>query len=508
MALSSTAVLLIGTISFLFVWIGWLYHKNAKAKVRLYLLLVFAGIVGLALYNQVSDAEILPEIAAYRATKQRPLPDQQRNAAFAIWGIRTSAQRDPQAEGIRYFHAAQQAFSQRTPIPDTHLSLPLPNIPRCFEHELNCFVWLDQQVKKGPWATADLLILKRYRQIRTYSDIASPQRGLVATYMPMAVLPDDIQRLWALDVFRTWNQDAGAGVLADIAADLSFWTKASINAGALYERQYVASFLERDYQLLAAMAESQPQKFIQYQADFIGLLKPLPSALFDLREPMREEFEQSLARAADVPINGIVTEQQIDDPGEKKTSWRQALFRWVNPLFYQENRTKNALYLRHKAVLELQKLPLAQLIQVDDNRFSEDEECHFSYLKVLRNPVGNSMLCSSPEFAISNVPRLYRVEALRRLVKLKLSLLADAHLREFIEKCAQERPSHFHAYYDLKIPKGYPIDPGLVAAAEPSPLDQELPLLDWERKTLRYDWIGREEQNDPVQVSFPKSIQP
>lgn len=508
MALSTTAVLLIGTLIFLFVWIGWLYHKNAKAKVRLYLLLVFAGIVGLALYNQVSDAEILPEIAVYRATKQRPLPDQQRNAAFAIWGISTSAQLDPQAEGIRYFHAAQQAFSQRQSMPNLPVNLPLPNIPQCTGHELNCFVWLDQQVKKGPWATGDLLILKRYRQLRHYPEIVSPRRGLLTTETPMAVLPDGIQRLWALDVFRSWNQDAGAGVLADVAADLSFWTKASINAGTLYERLYVASYLELDYQLLTAMAESQPQKFLQYQADFIGLLKPLPDDFFDLREPMREEFERSYAQAADVPLHGIVTEQQIDDPGEKKTSWRQALFRWINPLFYQENRTKNALYLRHKAILELQKLPLAQLIQVDDNRFSEDEECHFSYSKVLRNPVGNSMLCSSPEFAISNVPRLYRVEALRRLVKLKLSLLADAHLRGFIEERAQERQSRLLAFYDQNLPKGYPIDADIVAAAEPSPLNQEEPRLDLEQKTLRYDWIGREERNDPVQVSFPKSIQP
>lgn len=432
---------------------------------------------GLALYNHYSDEELSPEASAYFSKPIVTIPPPETNAVFAVWGLRVAEGKDPHAEGLAYWKRAQLAIKAKKSVPEAPVDLLLPEFPQCPKAELACQSWLMGQVNVEGLVKKHRVVLDRYRQLTQYTSFVSPHAGIESLHGPFAFQSLGVHRLWELDQLQRLQlgQDA-AELLSEIAADITFWTKANSESRLLIDKMVANSFIQQDYQLLALIAFKYPRIPKEHSAVWNALLVPLPASFFDMRSAMWGEHSTSFHLFHEIAVDGSVGNTWDADGEHKQDRW-QMFAKRISFWFYQEHATQNSVYQRMLKIRAIQQLPPSRLAQLKDSDMF-DAECGETSLAMLKNPLGKTLVCISfIDWGLYPL-KLHRTEAMRRLLMIQTQLL-------------QHEPSEY-----AQIIQNLPADLR-------NPQNGKPPRLDLKAHLLEFDWATRVGESKPLRVGLP-----
>lgn len=359
------------------------------------------------------DEKLTPEAQALLDYAQKQaLPPEKQNSFYAMLGFKAGSGQDPWQSGKQYWQQldqhwkthAGQPLDATTPAIAAPEGLALPDLPSCQIKDRPClFFWGAKARLSNPVSLIALEnqyaeVLQRYRTLRSYPHFATPILVSNAIVAPFASVPAQARHLWLLATgFRLSEGMDVAATLDDVAADLRFWIARAQDADNLVNKMLAFAYLRQNYTLLADVAYSNPDQYLQHQSRWDALLAAPPAVIYDLAEPFRYE------KLVNVLLLQSISNREVGELAP-------FLPNLIGNLFYLPNASINqAVVLR---------------ANWGNSNSPQTSSCE-NWPTYFYNPIGKVLNCIGMSDMASYAQRMQRTEAVRRLLIQYLTLLRE-----------------------------------------------------------------------------------
>lgn len=372
----------------------------------------------LACWFGLPDEALLPE--AQQMMDVQPKVPPEKNAYYLLWGLTASPELDAFAVGKKIVDAqvaAVQAQPTAAPVDIAAFEGRTPYVRRtpgglickARGETVNCVAALRAQ--RGALKqelVAKEAYLRRYQamQLSTQFEETMPPT-FTAPMLPWSSIIELAELVNARIAFDMDVPGRRAEALAQLQADFAWWRSMGTQARSMVDRVFMASLLQRKYQVLSELLAEHPEIATEYREVVVKLTEPLTARDTDLRPALNGEFQLSAAAVTD-------SERQAAGGASLPALSLASRLLKANAttnLLFEHFRTAGEWYARSAIEIQAGKAAFAA------SRY------HFSYFDPrwwLYNPIGKIMASvMSPQPFEEYSARLHDLEGYTRLIALQ-----------------------------------------------------------------------------------------
>lgn len=371
--------------------------------------------MNLSLFDEELNTEIVDIM------KPRPMPAENENAYFAIWGLAAASDKEMMSAGIglinRYLMNRDKKGADEI-FPEDYDEIFggqdfdtewLDTYSRCSSRtEYGCLLKMSTQLVSTPITSERLkVMLNRYTQIVQMTKFQQINHTSIATPLPAfsAVL-----RLNQIKLAQLYNMESHELFVEQVKVDLEFWKIVLVQGNTLMDKMVAIASIWTDIQYLSEFIRTKsPSK--ELQTKVVRLLEPLTTEQLDISDAFITEATM-LYRS----VSNITQEEMATIFGLK-------IFP-VN-LLLQPNATNNSHYENFlKPIVRLNKLSKDQFyqeIQLDSIDLNKAFAVNFNPSN-LYNLSGKLLLNFSIWSPEDYIARVHDLNGMISLVKLQVQL--------------------------------------------------------------------------------------
>jgi len=382
------------------------------------LLGIFVVIV-LTMNMSVFDEELNTEIVDIM--QPRPMPAENENAYFAIWGLAASSDKEMISAGIelinRYFMNRDKNGRDEI-FPEDYDEVFggqdfdkewLDTYSRCSSRtEYGCLLKMSAQLESTPITSERLeVMLSRYTQIVQMTKFQQINHTSIATPLPAysAVL-----RLNQIKLAQLYNLELYELFIEQVEVDLEFWKMVLVQGNTLIDKMIAVASIWTDIQYLSEFIRTKSPS-IELQEKVVQLLEPLTREELDISDAFITEATMMYRY-----VSNITQEEMETVFGLKLLP--------IN-LLLQPNTTSNSHYENFlKPIVRLSKQSKSQFyqaIELDLIDLNKAFDVNFN-LSNLYNLGGKLLLNFGIWSPTDYIARVHDLNAMTSLVRLQLQL--------------------------------------------------------------------------------------
>jgi hypothetical protein len=277
-----------------------------------------------------------------------------------------------------------------------------PSRTRCLEY----FARHSDEVLRA--LRANRILLKRYRQLASYSSYRSPLTPTYSEPIPGFAALRNIQQL---HIAAAAIQ--GTSVLIDtLAADIGLWRRVLADSDRVITKMVAYAMLDWDYRVLAEALEA-PGGDEGSREGLARALAPLTRAERSITDILNAEFQA----AAHLIHNMRQQPDVFAGPNENFLNSRIAMY------FFQPNATLNGLSRFYREVARLADIPGAKLAAASEQLHERHGPDRVWGLGMVYNPVGKILNAIAIPAYHTYIERMHNLEGLIRLLRLKQGII-------------------------------------------------------------------------------------
>jgi hypothetical protein len=383
------------------------------------------------------DEDLDPQAAAYGKPRAAKVPDAE-NGYYAMLAMDASDGADGAAYAKAWLDEARAAARDgRRPKPPAREQAKRPEL--CEPRESSC---LTAFRGKGGQAAQELEPFREdlaryetllgFKQFEEVLDYPFGPDSEIPRYAPMA----RTQRAYLLRV--TLDIEAGRveeGVAA-LERELAWQRLLLAESRMLISKMVAAAGYWRDLSFIANLLETRSAELARFLPRLRTMLAPIDARALSLAQAVETEFGFAVASYSQISK-------------DREGGWDAESWYLGGPLLYKPNATTNHLYRYYTALNGSVFGAPAHRVAAEWDAFSAAWH-DFRWWRSIYNPVGKILLSVSMP-AWNDYPlRLHDLDALSRLVALRVELLASAVMPERVAETVASSDRRFHDPYTGK----------------------------------------------------------
>ena len=380
-------------------------------KVLLIALLAFGALYAINLYEE----ELTPEAKALLASPADPAPD--KNSYFLYLGLAAPAGKDAVDWGQRRIRALKLTEDRSDAGSPEYAKLardPAQKFPcrAMFRSAQDCVSLAQSRPAEiSSWRAQHAEQLERYHRLRTYEVFEDAiYQTSSGPALPAIAAATPLHRATLMQVAALVEQGKAGEALRELQQEVTLHRRMLAGARTLGVKMDGADYLAHDILLLSLLLEERAAALAPLAAQVQQIAQPLSARELDLAPALRAEYA-SFARYLLTPArwagrNPLAANPLVSDlPGR---------------LFYKPRATVNLLAANVPSMLELAKVPPAELArragELAATLTARTDLCCSPH-----NPVGRMM--ANVGTPAVHLERVYDLEALIRLVNLQAQIV-------------------------------------------------------------------------------------